>query len=259
MALSQRWTAAVSMGLVLGALLACKKKPDAAAEASATAAPAPAPPAPSAAPVATPAPAPTPAAPAVVEAKLGDVKRYGVDKESKLDDAGVRVIADELKVYNEADTKTDDVATLPKGLLVFRQVKMEDFTLVEFPSGIGQFSQGWVETKALSTSAEKVSRAGALDEKKTATVKVTDAGAPKPGDAGAAKDAGTTSKDAGTTAKDAGTTTKDAGKLEPPPIPDAGKKTELTAAEKAAAEKKAAERKAAAEKKAAEKKAAEGK
>jgi hypothetical protein len=192
-----------------------------------------------------------------VEAKLGDVKRYGVDKESKLDDAGVRVTADELKVYNEADIKTDDVATLPKGLLVFRQVKMDDFTLVEFPSGIGQFSQGWVETKALSATAEKVTRAGALDEKKTATVKVTDAGAPKPSDAGTAKDAG--AKDAGDAAKDAGTAKKDAGTIQPPPIPDAGKKTELTAEEKAAAEKKAAERRAAAEKRAAEKKAAEKK
>jgi hypothetical protein len=169
-----RFTAGLSMGLVLLVLLACKKKPDTDAAASASAAtPAPS----SAAPAPTPTPAPTPAAAAP---KLGDVKRYGVDKEEKLDGAGVRVSADELKVFNEADTKTPEVATLPKGLLVFRLVKMESFTLVEFPSGVGQFSEGWVETTALSDQAEKVSREGALSEKKTATVKVGDAGAPAP-------------------------------------------------------------------------------
>src|SRR3954469_9723209 len=107
MALAQRSTAAISIGLVLGALLACKKKPEPAPEPSA-AATAPAAPsassAASAAASASAAPAPT------VEAKLGDVKRYGVEKEVRLDDSGVRVTADELKVYDQADTKTDDVA-----------------------------------------------------------------------------------------------------------------------------------------------------
>ncbi|HTQ06041.1 MAG TPA: hypothetical protein VMI54_19400 [Polyangiaceae bacterium] len=190
MALVQRWTAAVSMGLVVGALLACKKKPDATdATASATAS-APGVPAASASAsssaAASASAAPTAVAP-LVEAKLGDVKRYGVEKESRLDDAGVRVAADGLKVYDEADTTKDDVATLPKDLLVFRQVKMGDFTLVEFPSGVGQFSQGWVETKGLSTTVEKVTRAGALDEKKTATVTTKDGGAPSAADAGAKK------------------------------------------------------------------------
>ncbi len=185
MALVQRWTAAVSMGLVVGALLACKKKPDAAAEASATAS-APAAPASAASAVASASASASPSAVApIVEAKLGDVKRYGVEKESKLDDAGVRVATDGLKVYDEADTTKDDVAQLPKDLLVFRQVKMGDFTLVEFPSGVGQFSQGWVETKGLSTTVEKVTRANALEEKKTATVTAKDGGAPATADAGA--------------------------------------------------------------------------
>jgi hypothetical protein len=167
-----RFTAGLSLALVLSVLLACKKKPGADAAASASAAP----PAPT-----TAAPAPTPApTPAATAPKLGDVKRYGVDKEEKLDGAGVRVSADEAKVFNEGDTKTPEVATLPKGLLVFRLVKMESFTLVEFPSGIGQFSQGWVETATLSDQAEKVTRESALSEKKTATVKIGDAGAPAP-------------------------------------------------------------------------------
>ena len=183
----QRLTAIVSTGLMVGALLACKKKPEAAPEASATA-PTPAAPAPTPAPTPTPTPAETAAAPAAETAKLGDVKRYGVEKESKLDEAGVRVTGDELKVYNEADTKTAEVATLPKGLLVFRLVKVDDFNLVEFPSGIGQFSKGWVETKGLSDKPEKVTRDAALNEKKTAVVKPTDGGAaPSPSGSAAPK------------------------------------------------------------------------
>ncbi len=209
MALERRWTAAVSMGLVVGALLACKKKPDAATEASATASASAVPAASAATSAAASASAAAPAA--TVEAKLGDVKRYGVDKEVKLDDAGVRVTAaDGLKVYDEADTKTDDVATLPKDLLVFRQVKMEDFTLVEFPSGVGQFSQGWVQTSGLSTNVEKVTRAAALSENKTAAVKpatAKDAGAPEP-----AADAGAKPKASST-------------KPEPPPVPEPKKAT----------------------------------
>jgi hypothetical protein len=170
-----RFTAGLSLALVLSVLLACKKKPDADAAASASAAPPPAPSAAAPAPTPTPAPAPTGDAP-----KLGDVKRYGVDKEEKLDGAGVRVKADEIKVFNEGDTKAPEVATLPKGLLVFRLVKMDTFSLVEFPSGIGQFSQGWVETEGLSDQAEKVTREAALSEKKTATVKTGDGGAPAP-------------------------------------------------------------------------------
>jgi hypothetical protein len=183
----QRLTAIVSTGLMVGALLACKKKPEAAPEASATP-PAPVAPATTPAAAATPAPTPEPATPPPVTAKLGDPKRYGVEKESKLDEAGVRVALDEVKVYNEADTKTAEVATLPKGLLVFRLVKMDDFQLVEFPSGIGQFSKGWVETKGLTDKPEKVSRDAALSEKKTANVKPVDGGvAPSPSGSAAPK------------------------------------------------------------------------
>ncbi len=223
MALAQRSTAAISMGLVVGALLACKKKPEPAPEPSAVAT---APAVPSASSAAAAGASAPPAPAATVEAKLGDVKRYGVEKEVRLDDSGVRVTADELKVYDQADTKTDDVAVLPKGALVFRQVKMDDFTLVEFPSGVGQFSQGWVETKGLSTTVEKVTRAAALGENKTATVKTKDGGAPAPADAGAAK-------------TDAGAAKKDTSpKPEPPPVPDKKK----AAADKKAADKKAAEK-----------------
>jgi hypothetical protein len=164
MARYERWTAIVSAGLIFGALLACKKKgSEATGEATASAAPV------------APAPPPPPQTAVPTEAvKLGDVKRYA-DKEKKSDEAAVRVLTEDIKVFNEADSKTPEVATLPKDALVFRLAEMDGFQLVEFPSGVGQFSQGWVEKKSLSDKPEKVAREVVLTDKKVATVK-TDGG-----------------------------------------------------------------------------------
>jgi hypothetical protein len=163
MARYERWTAIVSAGLIFGALLACKKKgSDATSEASATAAAVP------------PPPPPTQTAVPTEAVKLGDVKRYA-DKEKKSDEAAVRVLTEDIKVFNEADSKTPEVATLPKDALVFRLAEMDGFQLVEFPSGVGQFSQGWVEKKGLSEKPEKVAREVVLSDKKVAVVK-TDGG-----------------------------------------------------------------------------------
>src|SRR5262245_5141142 len=75
----------------------------------------------------TPAPAPVP--------ELGVVKRY-TDKEKEATGA-VKVLENDVKVYDETDDKTMDVAKLPKDLLVFRLATVEpDWVLVEFPSGI---------------------------------------------------------------------------------------------------------------------------
>ena len=238
MARYERWTAVVSAGLIFGALLACKKKgSEATGEASASAA------------VVAPAPPPTQTAAPTEALKLGDVKRYA-DKEKKSDEGAVRVLSDELKVFNEADGKTPDVATLPKDALVFRLAEVDGFQLVEFPSGVGQFSQGWVETKGLSDKPEKVAREVVLSEKKVAKVK-TDGGV-APGASGSAS----------ASAKASGS----ASILPPPPKPSAQSDAEKRAADAekraAEAEKKAAEaekKRKAAEKKAraAEKKAAE--
>jgi hypothetical protein len=163
MARYERWTAIISAGLIFGALLACKKKgSEATSEASASAAAIPPPPPPQQ----TAVPAESP--------KLGDVKRYA-DKEKKSDEAAVRVLTDEVKVFNEADNKTPEVATLPKDALVFRLAEVEGFQLVEFPSGVGQFAQGWVEKTGLSDKPEKVARAAVANDTKVATVK-TDGG-----------------------------------------------------------------------------------
>jgi len=252
MARYERWTALVSAGLIFGALLACKKKgaettPESSASAAAVAPP-------PAAPTQTSAPIDTP--------KLGDVKRYA-DKEKKSDEGAVRVLAEDLRVFNEADGKTPEVATLPKDALVFRLAEVDGFQLVEFPSGVGQFSQGWVEVKGLSDKPEKVAREVVLkDEKKVATVKTDGGVAPKASgsasakaDAGAATDGGV--KTDGGAKTDAGATSS--AVIPPPPPPPGESETEkkLKEAEKRAAE---AEKKAKEEekkRKAAEKKAKE--
>ena len=165
MARHERWTAIISAGLIFGALLACKKKgSEATSEASASAA------------VVTPPPPPAQTAVPVETPKLGDVKRYA-DKEKKLDEGAVRVLTDEVKVFNEADNKTPEVATLPKDALVFRLAEVEGFQLVEFPSGIGQFSQGWIEKAGVADKPEKVAREAVLSDKKAVVAKVkTDGG-----------------------------------------------------------------------------------
>jgi hypothetical protein len=230
MARYERWTAIVSAGLIFGALLACKKKGSEATEASASAAAAAAPP---------PAPA-EPVAP-VEAAKLGDVKRYS-DKEKKSDEGAVRVLAEDLKVFNEADGKTAEVATLPKDALVFRLAEVDGFQLVEFPSGVGQFSQGWVEAKGLSDKPEKVAREAVLSEKKVAKVK-TDGGV-SPSASGSAS--------ASASAK----ATASASVLPPPPTPGASDAEKRAAeAEKRAAEAEKKAREAEKKAKAAEKKA----
>ena len=215
MARHERWTAIVSAGLIFGALLACKKKDSEGADASASAAVAP-----------PPAPAPA----AVEPPKLGDVKRYA-DKEKKSDEGAVRVLEDDLKIFNEADPKAVEVATLPKDALVFRLAEFENFQLVEFPSGIGQFSQGWVEKKALAEKPEKVAREVVLsDTKKIATVK-TDGGV-APGASGSAS--------ASASAKGSAS----AAVPPPPPTPgasDAEKKAKEAEKKAKEAEKKAKE------------------
>jgi hypothetical protein len=251
MARYERWTALISAGLIFGALLACKKKSaETTPEASASAAAVPPPPAPA---TQTSAPIDAP--------KLGDVKRYA-DKEKKSDEGAVRVLAEDLKVFNEADGKTPEVATLPKDALVFRLAEVDGFQLVEFPSGVGQFSQGWVEVKGLSDKPEKVAREAVLkDEKKVATVK-TDGGVAPKADAGAKTDAGATDAGAKTDAgaTDAGAKTDAGAAVVPPPPPppgesDAEKRIKEAEARAAEAEKKA--REAERKRKAAEKKAKE--
>jgi hypothetical protein len=171
-----QWTTALSALLIVAALLACKKKTP--------------PTTPSAEPLAATPPAPPPSAPAPpsVEAagpKLGDVKRYP-DKE-KAQTGAARILEDGVKVFNEADDKTSDVATLDKDLLVFRLANIPDWELVEFPSGVGKVSPGWVQAKFLDAKADsKVEREAVASQAKQAVVKTP---APKSSASASAKPA----------------------------------------------------------------------
>jgi hypothetical protein len=228
MARYERWTAIVSAGLIFGALLACKKKGTEATEASASAA--------------AVAPPPTQTAVPTEALKLGDVKRYA-DKEKKADEAAVRVLTEDIKVFNEADSKTPEVATLPKDALVFRLAEVEGFELVEFPSGVGQFSQGWVEKKGLSDKPEKVAREAVLSEKKVAKVKTDGGVAPK------------ASGSASGSASAAGSASAPPAPPVPPKPGDADAEKRIKDAEKRAADAEKAAAKEKEKRKAAEKKA----
>jgi len=173
-----QWTTALTAVLLVGALLACKKKEtDSTAPTASVASAAPATPA-SAALIAPAADA-TAQAPAV-GAKLGEVKRYA-DKE-KPQTGAARVLEDGVKVYDEADDKTADVATLDKDLLVFRLASIPDWELVEFPSGVGKVSPGWVLAKSVDTkSVASVQRDAVATQAKTAVVKGASSAAPKAG------------------------------------------------------------------------------
>jgi hypothetical protein len=150
--------------LLLSSFLACKKKSDepapaasvspaaeqaAAAAASAVAAQAVA----AAALAAAQAAAAAAGAPAVVDAGpaapvLGEVKRFA-DKE-KVAIGSTKISIDASKIYDEPDTTKPSVTTLSKGLVVTRLATLgTDWTLVEFPSGVGKVSPGWIESKSL--------------------------------------------------------------------------------------------------------------
>lgn len=139
MRILDRWTLTASVALIIGALLACKKKEEA-------------PP-----PVASAPPPPTATAEPPKEEKKDEkkeVKRYG-DKEK--DESGtVRVTYANAKVYNEADDTTDHIATLSSGTLVNRKARYGNWMLVDWPSGPGELSPGWMMTKQLDVKIVKI-------------------------------------------------------------------------------------------------------
>ncbi|MBK7583519.1 MAG: hypothetical protein IPI67_25420 [Myxococcales bacterium] len=138
MRMLDKWTITASAALLLGALLACKKKEE----------PPPEPPA--------PPPAPTASAEPPKEEKKDDkaVTRYG-DKEK--DESGtVRVIFANAKVYKEADDTTSHISTLSTGTLVNRKARYGNWMLVDWPSGVGELSPGWIVSKQLDDKILKI-------------------------------------------------------------------------------------------------------
>jgi pyruvate dehydrogenase E2 component (dihydrolipoamide acetyltransferase) len=150
--------------LLLCVLIACKKKDDPApaatvssnSEQAALAASAALAEAAAAASAAQAEAAPAAAPPAASSAQnapvLGDVKRFS-DKE-KPASGSVKVTLEQSKVYNEPDATKPSVASLPKDLVVTRLATLgADWVLVEFPSGVGKVSPGWLEAKSLASTA----------------------------------------------------------------------------------------------------------
>jgi hypothetical protein len=136
-------TTALAASLVVGALLACKKKEE--------------PP-----PAASVAPAPTPEPPKSAEPpppKKDEVKRYA-DKEI-VESGTVRVKVANAKVYREADATTESIATLGRLTLVNRKARFSNFVLIEYPSGVGELSPGWIEKTMLEEKVVTVKDAGA--------------------------------------------------------------------------------------------------
>jgi hypothetical protein len=133
-----RWTGAACAALIVGALLACKKKEE--------------PPPPVAT---TPAPEPPKEEPKKEEPKKKEkVKRYP-DKE--MEESGtVRVIVHHLKVYEDTDESGDHIATLSYGTLVNRKARVGNWMLIDWPSGVGELSPGWVLNRQIATKVEKV-------------------------------------------------------------------------------------------------------
>jgi hypothetical protein len=106
---------------------------------------------------------------------LGQVKRFpGKEKAAS---GSTKISLEASKIYDEPDASTPSVASLPKDLLVTRLATLgTDWVLVEFPSGIGKVSPGWIEAKSLSApalasapSAKPTSSASALASAKPAT------------------------------------------------------------------------------------------
>ncbi|MEO8905084.1 MAG: hypothetical protein ABI488_21730 [Polyangiaceae bacterium] len=172
-----KWTTSASIALVFSALLACKKKTDAPAPAasgapaslvasalaSATAAAAA-----SAVPVVVAPPA-VDAGVTVPAPVLGDVKRFPTKE--KVATGAVKVTIDESKVYDEPDNTKPSVASLSKGLFVVRQATLgADWILVEFPSGVGKLSPGWIEAKSLGEQVQPAVTKAAVAAQTAATV-----------------------------------------------------------------------------------------
>jgi hypothetical protein len=169
-----QWTTTASLALLLAALVACKKKteapaPEATATTVATVSAAASAPVAVASVAATPPPVAVDAGVAAVAApELGAVKRFP-DKE-KLATGAVKVTLDDSKVYDAPDNTTPSVASLSKDLFVVRLATLgTDWILVDFPSGVGKLSPGWIEAKSVGAQVQTITKAAVAAQSATAT------------------------------------------------------------------------------------------
>lgn len=164
-----RWTLTASIGLVIVALMACKKKEEETPPATSASA----------------APEPTPSAAAADDAAPStDVTRYG-DKETT-ESGTVRVTYANAKVFKEADDSGTQLTTLSLGTLVNRKARYGNWMLIDYPSGPGELSPGWILSKYLDdriltiTLDASVKTPDAAVATVDAAAPVVDAAAPAP-------------------------------------------------------------------------------
>jgi hypothetical protein len=119
------------------------------------------------------------AAVAVAAPELGAAKRFP-DKE-KVASGAVKVTLDDSKVYDEPDNTTPSVASLSKDLFVVRLATLgTDWILVDFPSGVGKLSPGWIEAKSVGAQVQTISKAAVAAQSATAKPVTTAAAIAKP-------------------------------------------------------------------------------
>ena len=180
-----KWSLRAGTLLVVCALVACKKKetpapeaqvPGAAeqAAAAASAAVARAAAAASAAQAAAAATASSvvataPAASVATDSPaLGAVKRF--PGKEKLANGTTKILLADSKIYDEPNATRPSVASLPKDLVVTRLATLDgDWVLIEFPSGVGKVSPGWIESKSLVAVAASTKPATSASAKPAAS------------------------------------------------------------------------------------------
>jgi hypothetical protein len=131
-----KWFAAAVAALIVAAQPACNRGDDK-----------------SAAPKVIELPVPV-AATSTVQAQPTEVKRYGAQEQPL--NGSVRVTADSVKAYFEADNKGEPRAELAKSTVVTRKASFGDYSLVEYPTPKGDTDLGWVLTGDLAGSQGSV-------------------------------------------------------------------------------------------------------
>jgi len=122
-------TALVAAALLLG--VGCKKKEEPAPETAVTAAPAP-------------PPAPTPTSTAAAAPGPGEVQHY--PDEVPMGSATVELLQP-FTVHQAADLTSTVIAHVGHGEMINIKATHSNWMLIEYPSGVGQMSPGWIDLR----------------------------------------------------------------------------------------------------------------
>lgn len=124
-------TVSVIMATALLASAGCKKKAD------------PEPPPPAATPAPPPPPPPAPA-PTASAPGPGEVQRYA--DEVQIGHATVELLQ-QFHVHQAADLNSPTLTTVGRGTLINVMATHSNWMLIEYPSGVGVMSPGWIDLR----------------------------------------------------------------------------------------------------------------